>query len=55
VRNEEKYRTRQRKLMRKKRKKEKEERRKDLAREHRTEFRLHGSARRIPKPKVKVH
>jgi len=54
VRNKEKYKTRQRKLMRKKRKEEKEERRKDLERENRTEFRLRGSTTRTSKPKVKT-
>jgi hypothetical protein len=54
VRNKEKYKTRQRKLMRKKRKEEKEERRKDLERENRTEFKLRGSTTRTSKPKVKV-
>jgi hypothetical protein len=54
VRNSEKYRTRQRDLMRKKRKEEKEERIRDLERENRTEFRLRGSARHTSKSKVKA-
>jgi hypothetical protein len=54
VRNKEKYKTRQRKLMGKKREDEKEERRKLFEGAHRTEWKQRASAKRTSQPKVNI-